>query len=126
MYRKVLYFWSLGTSLYLGLFCFLSLFLLFYVICAPVPAEGALHSRPVEVLARLARHWMKERVIKILHGVCYTGVSFGSAVDGKRAKRTGASTDSRFGPEFCSLRPSDTGNIGRATCRARMLRCNLR
>ena len=36
MYRKALYFWSLGTSC----FVFCLLFLLFYVICATVPAEG--------------------------------------------------------------------------------------
>ena len=40
-YRKALCFWSLGISLYLELFCFQSLFLLFYVICAPLPAEAA-------------------------------------------------------------------------------------
>ena len=40
MYRKALYFWSLGTSLYLELFCFLSFVSFVYVTCAPVPTEG--------------------------------------------------------------------------------------
>ena len=32
-------FWLLGISLYLELFCFLSLFLLFYIISASVPGK---------------------------------------------------------------------------------------
>ena len=40
-YRKALCFWSLGISLYLELFCFLSFVPLCYVICAPVLAEAA-------------------------------------------------------------------------------------
>ena len=39
--RKALRFWSLQISLYLELFCFLSLFLLSYVISAAVLAEDA-------------------------------------------------------------------------------------
>ena len=50
-YRKALCFWSLGTSLYLELFCFLSLFLLFYVICALVPAEAAVRFQPYKIIS---------------------------------------------------------------------------
>ena len=39
-YRKAMYFWSLGISLYLELVCFLFLFLLYYVMCALVLSEG--------------------------------------------------------------------------------------
>ena len=42
-YRKALYFWSLGISLYLELFCFLSFItIVYYVICAPVLTEGTI------------------------------------------------------------------------------------
>lgn len=52
-YRKALCFWSLGISLHLELFCFLSLFLLFYAICAPVPAEAVAICFMDQCLARL-------------------------------------------------------------------------
>ena len=38
---SIVFFWSLEISLYLELFCFLSLFLFFYVISALVPADDA-------------------------------------------------------------------------------------
>ena len=38
--RKALYFWSLGLVFIWSCFVFCLLFLLFYVICVPVPAEG--------------------------------------------------------------------------------------
>ena len=62
------------------------------------------HSRLVEAMSRLTWQWMKERVMNIIIGLRYTGGSFGSAVDGKRARRAGSSDRvSRCGPGFCSL-----------------------